>query len=230
MIEVRNLAICQGSFRLDGVAFGVPRGAYAVLMGRTGSGKTTVLEAIAGLRRPAAGHILLGGRDVTELDPADRDLGYVPQDGALFRTMTVRQNLGFALTLRGMPANAIAARVRELAGWLDVERLLDRRAVGLSGGETQRIALGRALAHRPPVLLMDEPLASLDEETRDRLIGVFRGIRSHVDVTVLHVSHSRHEAEQLADLVLRLQDGRIDVSHPGEPLASIYVKRPASER
>ena len=217
MIEVRDLAIRQGRFHLDGITLFVPRGRYAVLMGRTGSGKTTMLEAIAGLRRPAAGRILLGGRDVTGLDPADRDVGYVPQDGALFRTMTVRQNLGFALAIRRRPAEAIAARVEELAGWLGVCHLLDRRAVGLSGGETQRIALGRALAHRPPVLLMDEPLGSLDEETRERLIGVFQGIRGYSDVTVLHVSHSRHEAEQLGDLVFRLEDGRIEVISKGEP-------------
>jgi ABC-type sugar transport system ATPase subunit len=217
MIEVHALAIRQGNFHLTDIALRVPKGSYAVLMGRTGSGKTTILEAVAGLRRPAAGRIVLGGRDVSALDPADRDVGYVPQDGALFRTMTVRQNLGFALVLRRRPADAIEERVRELAGWLGVEHLLDRRAVGLSGGETQRIALGRALAHRPPVLLMDEPLGSLDEETRDRLIGVFRDIRRRNDVTVLHVSHSRHEAEQLADLVLRLQDGRVDVVTSGAP-------------
>jgi molybdate/tungstate transport system ATP-binding protein len=214
MIEVRDLWIRQGQFHLNGISLAVPRGRYAVLMGRTGSGKTTVLEAVAGLRRPAAGRVLLGERDVTGLDPADRDVGYVPQDGALFRTMTVRQNLGFALAIRHRPATEIAQRVDELAGWLELAHLLDRRAVGLSGGETQRIALGRALAHGPPVLLMDEPLGSLDEETRERLIGVFRGIRARYDVTVLHVSHSRHEADQLGDLVFRLQDGKVERIKP----------------
>ncbi len=214
MIEVRDLAIRQGGFRLDGVSLAVPRGAYAVLMGRTGSGKTTVLEAIAGLRHAAAGSVHLGGRDVTALDPADRAVGYVPQDGALFRTMTVRQNLGFALALRRRPPAEVEARVRELADWLGVEALLDRRAVGLSGGETQRIALGRALAHGPPVLLLDEPLAALDEETRDRLIGVFREMRARYAVTVLHVSHSLYEAGQLGDLILRLQDGRVETVRP----------------
>ena len=210
MIELRDIAMRQGAFHLDGISLFVPRGRYAMLMGRTGSGKSTLLEVIAGLRTPAAGDVLLGGRAVTALDPADRAIGYVPQDGALFRTMTVRQNLGFALAIRGVPREHIDVRVGELASWLALERLLERRAVGLSGGETQRIALGRALAHRPPVLLMDEPLASLDEETRERLIGVFRDIRSRYDVTVLHVSHSRHEAKQLGDLVFRLHDGKIE--------------------
>jgi molybdate/tungstate transport system ATP-binding protein len=219
MIDVRDLSIRQGRFRLDGISLTVPRGRYAMLMGRTGSGKTTVLEVVAGLRRPAAGRILLGDRDVTGLDTADRNVGYVPQDGALFRTMTVRQNLGFALEIRRHPQSDIAKRVEELAGWLELGHLLDRRAIGLSGGETQRIALGRALAHGSPVLLMDEPLGALDEETRERLIGVFRGIRARYDVTVLHVSHSRHEAEQLGDLVFRLQDGRIEAMNDGEPAA-----------
>jgi ABC-type sugar transport system ATPase subunit len=218
MIEIRNLAIRQGRFRLDDISLLVPRGRYAVLMGATGSGKTTVLEAVAGLRSPAAGRILLGGRDVTDLDPADRDVGYVPQDGALFRTMTVRQNLGFALAIRRQPAATIAARVDELASWLGLEHLLDRRAVGLSGGETQRVALGRALAHGPPVLLMDEPLGSLDEDTRDRLIGVFRSIRARYEVTVLHVSHSRYEAAQLGDLVFRLADGRVWATEGSEDI------------
>jgi ABC-type sugar transport system ATPase subunit len=209
MIDLRDIAIRQGRFHLVGISLRVPRGRYAMLMGRTGSGKSTLLEIIAGLRRPTAGLVLLGDRPVTYLDPADRDIGYVPQDGALFRTMTVRQNLGFALTIRRESAKTIAARVAELAAWLDLEHQLDRRAVGLSGGETQRVALGRALAHRPPVLLMDEPLAALDEETRDRLIGVFQSIRGQYDVTVLHVTHSRHEAEALGDLVFRLQDGRV---------------------
>jgi molybdate/tungstate transport system ATP-binding protein len=217
MIEVRDLAIRQGRFRLDGISLSVPRGSYAVLMGRTGSGKTTVLEAVAGLRQPAAGRIRLGDRDVTALDPADRNVGYVPQDGALFRTMTVRQNLGFALAVHRWSADRARQRVQELAGWLEVAHLLDRRAVGLSGGETQRIALGRALAHAPPVLLMDEPLGSLDEETRERLIGVFRTIRAHAEVTVLHVSHSRHEADQLGDLIFRLQDGRVETIKPPTP-------------
>src|SRR5215469_14345853 len=118
MIELRNIAIRQGRFRLDGVSLVVPRGRYAVLMGPTGSGKSTLLEIIAGLRRPIAGQVLLGDRTVTTLDPADRDIGYVPQDGALFRTMTVRQNLGFALVIRGRSPNAIDARVGELAAWL----------------------------------------------------------------------------------------------------------------
>jgi ABC-type sugar transport system ATPase subunit len=214
MIELRDVAIAQGSFRLEDVSLAVPRGCYAVLMGKTGCGKTTLLEAIAGLRSVAGGQILMGGIDVTRFPPAARDLGYVPQDGALFRTMTVRANLAFALELHHVPEDTLERRVRQLAGWLEIESLLDRRAVGLSGGETQRVALGRALAYGPPVLLLDEPLSALDEGTRDRLLGLLHGIRQRGQVTVLHVTHSQHEARLLGDIIFRLQHGLVEVVRP----------------
>jgi molybdate/tungstate transport system ATP-binding protein len=210
MIDVDKLGIRQGAFQLIGVSLSIPRGGYGILMGTTGCGKTTILEAIAGLRPIAAGRILLNGRDVTHATPAERTLGYVPQDGALFTTMTVRDNLAFALTIRNRPMKQVNERVGQLADWLGVTHLLNRRAIGLSGGETQRIALGRALANHPPVLLMDEPLSSLDEETRERMIELLKGLPRRAEVTVLHVTHSRVEAEQLGDFVFRLQDGRIE--------------------
>ncbi len=209
MIEIVELSIRQGAFALDGVTFQVPAGAYGVLMGRTGSGKTSLLEMIAGLRRPTGGRVVLHGQDVTGLPPAARGVGYVPQDAALFRTMTVRENLAFALDIRKVAVKEIDARVVELAGWLGLTPLLDRRAVGLSGGEAQRVALGRALAFRPGVLLLDEPLNAVDEETRDQLVELLATVRRSGGVTVLHVTHSRAEAERLGDVVLRLEGGRV---------------------
>ena len=209
MIAVERLSIRQGAFALDGVTFTVPTSAYAVLMGRTGSGKTTILETIAGLRRPTAGRIILANRDVTALPPAARNIGYVPQDSVLFKTMTVRENIAFALDVRGVAAKEIDSRVRELAERLGVVSLLNRRAVGLSGGEAQRVALGRALAFRPQVLLLDEPLNAVDEETRDRLVGLLRTLRKGGELTVLHVTHSRTEAELLGDVLFRFEDGRV---------------------
>ena len=211
MIDVDNLCLRQGAFQLADIAFHVPKGRYALLMGKTGCGKTTILEAVAGLRLIGSGRVQLNNRDVTYLSPAQRDLGYVPQDGALFRTMSVRDNLAFALTIRNRPADAIKQRVEQLADWLRVGHLLERRAIGLSGGETQRIALGRALANHPPILLLDEPLSSLDEETRDLMIDLLKGLPQRENVTVLHVTHSRHEADQLGDWIFRLQEGRIEV-------------------
>ncbi len=211
MIDVANLCLKQGAFQLADISFQVPKGKYALLMGKTGCGKTTILEALAGLRTIASGRIELNERDVTDRTPAERNVGYVPQDGALFQTMTVRDNLAFALTIRNQPAATIQDRVTQLADWLQVTHLLERRAVGLSGGETQRIALGRALANHPPILLMDEPLSSLDEETRDRMIELLKGLPQRANVTVLHVTHSRHEADQLGERIFRLQNGRIEV-------------------
>ena len=207
MIDVANLAVRQGKFALAGVSFAVPAGHYAVLMGQSGCGKTTILEALAGLRPLDGGSIRLADRDVTHFRPAERRIGYVPQDGALFDTMSVRDNLGFALEVRGDSRPAIAKRVEELAGFLEVSHLLDRQPHKLSGGEKQRVALGRALASRPPVLLLDEPLSSLDDDTRDRLIGVLDRLRGAREVTVLHVTHNRSEAERLGDRVFRLEEG-----------------------
>ena len=118
MIDVDNLCLRQGAFQLADVSFHVPKGKYALLMGKTGCGKTTILEAVAGLRLIASGRVQLNDRDVTHLSPAQRNVGYVPQDGALFRTMSVRDNLAFALSIRNRPADAIKQRVQQLADWL----------------------------------------------------------------------------------------------------------------
>jgi molybdate/tungstate transport system ATP-binding protein len=209
VIAVEGLSIRQGAFALDGVTFAVPSGTYAVLMGQTGSGKTTLLEAIAGLRKPSAGRIMLAGRDVTALPPAARNVGYVPQDAALFKTMTVRENIGFALAVRKTPPKEVEARVSELAEGFGLTELLSRLAVGLSGGESQRVTLARALAFRPSVLLLDEPLNAVDEATRDRLVKLLTDVRDRGETTVLHVTHSRAEADMLGGLVLRFEGGRV---------------------
>jgi ABC-type sugar transport system ATPase subunit len=207
VIAVKGLSLRQGSFALNGISLTVPAGKYGVLMGMTGCGKTTILEAIAGLRPMTAGSITLGSVDATQLPPAARGIGYVPQDAGLFPTMTIRQHLAFALMIRRVASNVIDQRVEELSGWLGIRHLLDRRPAGLSGGEAQRVALGRALSFNPGYLLMDEPLSSLDESTRGSLVELLRDLRQNAAVTVLHVTHSRPEAEQLADVLFRLEDG-----------------------
>jgi ABC-type sugar transport system ATPase subunit len=209
VIAVEGLSIRQGTFAISDITFSVPTGVYAVLMGQTGSGKTSLLEAIAGLRHPVAGRVLLAGIDVTNLPPAMRNIGYVPQDAVLFKTMTVWGNIAFALTVRKTPLPEVEARVQELAGMLGLTSILSRRAVGLSGGEAQRVALGRALAFRPPVLLLDEPLNAVDENTRDRLVELLRTVRTDHTMTVLHVTHSRAEAELLGERMLRFENGRV---------------------
>jgi molybdate/tungstate transport system ATP-binding protein len=178
-------------------------------MGKTGSGKTTVLEAICGLRPVSAGRIFLLEQDVTGWRPADRGIGYVPQDRALFATMTVRDHLAFALNIRKWAPAATAQRVRELGDLLGLTALLDRRPEGLSGGEAQRVALGRALSCQPGILCLDEPLSALDDETREEMCALLEKVQEHTRVTILHVTHHREEAERLADCLFRLQDGRI---------------------
>jgi molybdate/tungstate transport system ATP-binding protein len=209
MIRIDNLSLRVGAFAVTGLSLQVDQGQYAVLMGRTGSGKTTLLEAIAGLKLIRSGSIHLFDQDVTHLRPAERGVGYVPQDLALFPSMTVQEHLAFALTVRRWPSTAIARRVAELSELLDLGHLLQRRPFGLSGGESQRVALGRALAFHPRILLLDEPLSALDETTREEMYVLLREVQRSTQVTTLHVTHSRMEANRLADRLLVLHNGGI---------------------
>lgn len=210
MIRVTGLSIRQGDFALREVSFTVPAGGFGVLTGPTGCGKTTLLECLAGLRTPAAGSIFLGDRDVTTLPPAARNVGYVPQDAAVFTQMSVRDNLAFALSLRRIPPGEIGKRVMELAEVLGLGHLLSRRAAGLSGGEAQRVAFGRALAGRPTVLLLDEPFNALDDATTLQLVDQLKTLRDERHTTILHVTHSPGELGRLAEIHLRLQTGTVE--------------------
>jgi ABC-type sugar transport system ATPase subunit len=205
MIAIDNLHLRAGAFRLDGLSLTIGTSEYAVLMGRTGCGKTTLLEAICGLRPVHAGRIVLLGRDVTALSPAQRGVGYVPQDLALFPTHTVREHLAFALEVRRWPGADIDTRVTELGRLLGIAPLVDRYPQGLSGGEAQRVALGRALAFHPRILLLDEPLSALDEDTRTEMATLLRDVQRQTGVTTLHVTHSLTEARRLADRLFVLE-------------------------
>ncbi|MCW8131028.1 MAG: ATP-binding cassette domain-containing protein [Planctomycetota bacterium] len=211
MIAVDNLSVGAGTFRLDGITFEIPSGRYGVLMGQTGCGKTTILETICGLKSAHGGRIRLMGRDVTQAKPAERNIGFVPQDGALFYTMSVRQNLGFALHMRRWPAEEARRRVDELSELLHITHLLDRAPHGLSGGEKQRVSLGRALAFHPDILCLDEPLSALDDDTREAMIRLLKEVQRKTGVTALHITHNRLEAEKLADNLLSLDQGRLKV-------------------
>jgi ABC-type sugar transport system ATPase subunit len=207
VIRVQDLSVRAGTFRLENISFEVPTGRYAILMGRTGSGKTTILESLCGLKSVTRGRIELMGQDVTHWKPAERGIGFVPQEGALFPTMTVGQQLGFALTIRRWEAKAIMHRVEELAELLGLQNLLDRLPAGLSGGERQRVALGRALAARPSVLCLDEPLSALDDLTREAMCSLLKTISEQTGVTTLHITHNRAEARNLGNLILLLENG-----------------------
>lgn len=215
MISIQNLRVRSGAFSLHDLNLEVGDGAYAILMGRTGCGKTTLLEALCGLRRTDGGRIVLAGRDVTRLKPAERGIGYVPQDRCLFTTITVRENLAFALTVRRWKRARIEARVEELAGLLGIAHLLERRPHGLSGGEAQRVALGRALAFEPAILCLDEPLSALDAATRLEMQELLLAIKLRTRVTILHVTHDWNEAVKLADQMFVMRDGAICAGEAG---------------
>jgi ABC-type sugar transport system ATPase subunit len=227
MILLDNVTIRSGQFAVSGIDLEVPDQQYGVLMGKTGCGKTTLLEAICGLRPLAAGRIILANRDITNLPVATRGIGYVPQDRAMFSTMTVREHLAFALKIRKAPRKTIENRVAELAELLGIIPLLDRGVQKLSGGEMQRVALGRALAHQPGVLLLDEPLSALDDETRAQMIDLLHSIQTTTGVTVLHVTHSAAEADRLAQRLFILQNGRVENRPTPRTLATAIQETPA---
>jgi molybdate/tungstate transport system ATP-binding protein len=212
MIRLENVSIQAGEFRLGSIDLDIPTGQYAVLMGRTGCGKTTLLEAICGLRPIRSGRIFLMDQDVTACKPAGRGIGYVPQDSALFGTMTVREHLAFAPTLRGWNRPQLIQRITELSELLNITHLLDRKPHGLSGGEAQRVSLGRALASRPRILCLDEPLSALDDETRAEMQHLLRSVREQSSVTTLHVTHQSGEAQSLADRLLVFRQGRVQTA------------------
>lgn len=210
MISLRHITVQAGGFQLRDLSMEIPTGSHTALMGRTGSGKTTLLEGICGLRSVRSGSIWIGDREVTNLPPGQRGIGLVPQDGALFDHLTVRQHLEFALEVRGWAPERRESRSQELAEWLSLTPLLDRLPAGMSGGERQRVALGRALAFHPPVLCLDEPLSALDDQTRGEIVAVLTEIRNRTGITILHITHNRSEAERLADRILHLRDGRLE--------------------
>ncbi|MEZ8220077.1 molybdate/tungstate transport system ATP-binding protein [Candidatus Fervidibacteria bacterium JGI MDM2 JNZ-1-D12] len=201
MLELRNLSIRLGEFDLRDISFEVQEGEYFVLLGPTGTGKTVLIECIAGLHRPRTGRIILNGRDVTNLPPEGRGIAYVPQDYALFPNLTAFENIAFGLRVRKLPNEKVRAKVLELAEWLGITYLLDRLPLTLSGGEKQRVALARALAVEPQILLLDEPLAAVDEQTRDRLCRELKTIQRQTGATFLHVSHNFEETLAVADRI-----------------------------
>ena len=205
MLEVRHLTVRVGSFEVRDVSLEIGAGECVALMGPSGCGKTTLVEAVCGVGEgEVSGIIRLDGRDVGRLPPGERGIGWVPQDVLLFPGMTARGHLEFGPRVRGWERGRIANRVNELAEGLGLEGLLDRRPLGLSGGEARRVALGRALAVRPGLLCLDEALTGLDEKTHGQVLEVVRTMVRKEGVAALHVTHSRAEAEAIADRVVEM--------------------------
>ena len=201
--------ISQGNFSLLDVNFKINKGDYAILMGKTGCGKTTVIESICGLRQIKSGKIWLADNEISNLMPAKREIGYVPQDSALFKNMSIAQNIGFGLKIRKWDKQKINERVNELASNLGVSYLLKREAHDLSSGEKQRVALARALSFYPQVICLDEPISALDDSTKDDMIELLKTLKQDTDLTILHVTHSKAEAVKLADKVFKFSNGQV---------------------
>lgn len=209
MIELKNISLRQGQFILSDVHWQIPSGSYSVLMGSSGSGKSTLVEIICGLRKPSHGQIIFNGNDVTHWRPAQRQVGYVPQDRALFPGITVRHQIAFGLVLRKVPDREINIRVNELSDVLHMDHLLDRLPEKLSGGEAQRVALARALAPSPTLICLDEPLSALDHDLHDEMCHLLKKVHAYAGITVLHITHSRYEAQRLSTHTFRISGGMV---------------------
>jgi ABC-type Fe3+/spermidine/putrescine transport system ATPase subunit len=218
-VELVEVAFAYGREDvLAAVSFAMPDGGITVVIGPSGSGKSTLVALVAGLLAPAAGRILVAGRDVAGVPPERRDVGVVFQSYALFPHLSVADNVAFGLITgrRRLPRPQVAPRVMELAGLLGLTPLLGRRPEELSGGERQRVALARALAPRPALLLLDEPLAALDAALRRQLRAELAALLRRLGTTVLYVTHDQEEAMMLADHLVVLDRGR--VMQAGPPL------------
>jgi multiple sugar transport system ATP-binding protein len=204
--------------------FTIDNGTFFALLGPSGCGKTTTLRMIAGLELPTSGRILLDGEDVTFRRAAARDIAFVFQLFALYPHMNVAQNIGFPLKCQGMGRREVRERVLETARLLRIEQLLASKTSKLSGGDRQRVALGRAMVRRPKAFLMDEPLGALDAEFRQLMCGELRELHDRIAATTIYVTHDQHEAMSMADRIAVMNAGRIEqIGSPQE----IY-DRPAS--
>jgi sulfate/thiosulfate transport system ATP-binding protein len=210
-IVVRNVSKRFGDFvALEDVSLEVDGGSLTALLGPSGSGKSTLLRIIAGLESPDAGEILISGEDATDVRPQQRDVGFVFQHYAAFKHMNVRNNIAFGLKVRKRPRDEIRARVDELLRLVQLEPFAHRYPAQLSGGQRQRMALARALAVEPKVLLLDEPFGALDARVRAELREWLRRLHDEVHVTTIFVTHDQEEAMAVADQIAVVNRGRIE--------------------
>ncbi|HOX37570.1 MAG TPA: ABC transporter ATP-binding protein [Candidatus Brocadiia bacterium] len=225
MLQVQGLRYRAGNFALQEVSLDIEAGEYFALLGPTGSGKTLLIQNICGLIRADGGSILIEGRDVTRLAPRMRDIGYVPQDYGLFPHLNVERNVVFGLRARGVPMREARERIRGLVETLQLGRLLNRSTRGLSGGERQKVALARALAIRPKLLMLDEPVSALDESIRQTVCAELCRLQRELRIATVHVTHSFEEALAVSDRAGIMREGRLVQTGPMSQL----MRRPADE-
>jgi sulfate transport system ATP-binding protein len=226
VIEVEGVSKRYGDAEaLRDVSVSVPDGSLTALLGPSGGGKTTLLRCIAGLETPDAGVVRMDGRDVTDVPVRRRGIGFVFQHYAAFKHMSVADNVAFGLHVRKRPKPEIDAKVRELLDLVGLSHLAGRRPNQLSGGQRQRMALARALAVDPKVLLLDEPFGALDARVREELRAWLRRLHDQVHVTTLFVTHDQAEAMEISEQIVVVNEGRIEQSAPPQ---EIY-DRPANE-
>ncbi len=209
-LEVREAEVFYGRLKvLDRVSLSARGGEFIALLGSSGCGKTTLLRAICGFVPVESGSVAVDGRDITDLPPHKRNMAMVFQSYALWPHMTVAQNIGYGLKLRGASRAEMASRVAAMLAMLRLEGLGDRRVTELSGGQRQRVALGRALAISPQILLLDEPLSNLDARVREEVRHEIKTLQRDLGITSVHVTHDREEAMVMADQIAILDAGRI---------------------
>ena len=194
---------------VDSLDLRIADGEFMALVGPSGSGKTTALRMLAGLEEVDAGSVLIGGRDVTDEAPKNRDVAMVFQNYALYPYLTVADNIGFPLRIARIKKSVRAGRVQEIARMLELEELLDRKPGQLSGGQRQRVAMGRALIRSPSVFLMDEPLSNLDAQLRVQMRADIASLQSRLEITTVYVTHDQSEAMTLGHRVAVMKDGRL---------------------
>jgi ABC-type sugar transport system ATPase subunit len=225
MIEVNNLCVDLGEFVLEDVSLKIEEGEYFVILGPTGAGKTVLLESIAGLYPIKGGEIWLRGKEVTGVEPEKRKISIVYQDHVLFPHLSVKDNLTFGLRMNKTGADVEKDRLNWVAELLGIGNLFHRRPDTLSGGEKQKVALGRAIITRPEVLLVDEPMSALDPETRESVQRELRQLHKTLGITILHVTHDFEEAIALGSRIAVIGEGRLmQVGTPEE-----VFRRPNSE-
>ena len=232
MISARSVTKRFGDFlAVDDVSVEIPSGSLTALLGPSGSGKSTLLRVLAGLETPDAGDVFISGEEATQMAPQKRGVGFVFQHYAAFKHMTVWDNVAFGLTIRKRPKEEIRARVTELLDLVQLTGLAARYPAQLSGGQRQRMALARALAVEPKVLLLDEPFGALDARVREELRAWLRRLHDEMHVTTIFVTHDQEEAMSIADQIVVMSRGRVEqvgaprdlYEHPANEFVMTFV-------